>query len=545
MHKLSQPQMHHLLPTFSDAHSTVLFGVAVLSILLAIRGILRSIRESNNALPLPPGPKPLPVVGNLLDMPKDWPWHAFQAWCEKYGDVLFLKLPKASLLVLGSFEAATDLLEKRSAIYSDKSTTEMMKLMRWEWSMAIMPYGPTWREHRRIAHQYLNYDAVKQYRTLQLEEIRACLSRMLETPLHAKEHIHQAVTGIITRMVYGMRLKSMDDEYIELAETATRGFAQALIPGAYFVDILPILRYIPCWVPGVKGRKLAEEYKPFVLGMRDMPFDEVKEKINRGDAEPSMAASLVTKLQEEYKTTNLTFEQDGTARCVAGQLYAAAADTTNASSLVFLLAMALHPEVQRKAQAELDQKVLGTKRLPDFDDLPELVYIEAITLEVLRWLPVAPIGATHRVMEDDEYKGYRIPKGTVVMANGWQILHKPEDYPDPEAFKPERFIKYGKINTDVRDPSTVAFGFGRRYITLSLSQRRRHLAYNSLVMIIASLLHVFDIAPGVDESGKPIKLTTEPKPGLIITVKDCPKSFTPRSTNAARIVREGTEDLVN
>ena len=84
----------------------------------------------------------------------------------------------------------------------------------------------------------------------------------------------------------------------------------------------------------------------------------------------------------------------------------------------FLLAMALYPEVQKKAQAELDA-VVGRNRLPDFDDRDSLPYITAITKECLRWLTVAPFGVPHSSTEDDEYNGYLIPKGSLILPNIW------------------------------------------------------------------------------------------------------------------------------
>ena len=79
-----------------------------------------------------------------------------------------------------------------------------------------------------------------------------------------------------------------------------------------------------------------------------------------------------------------------------------------------MIAMSLYPEVQRKAQEELDH-VVGPDRLPEFSDYNDLVYIQAITLEAMRWMPVLPLGVYHRVMTDDEYMGYFIPKGTVIV----------------------------------------------------------------------------------------------------------------------------------
>ena len=84
----------------------------------------------------------------------------------------------------------------------------------------------------------------------------------------------------------------------------------------------------------------------------------------------------------------------------------------------FFLAMALYPEVQRRAQAEL-AAVVGPHRLPEFEDQKKLPYINAIVKECLRWQNVFTLGLPHRVMEDDEYNGYRIPKGSIVLGNIW------------------------------------------------------------------------------------------------------------------------------
>ena len=91
---------------------------------------------------------------------------------------------------------------------------------------------------------------------------------------------------------------------------------------------------------------------------------------------------------------------------------------------VFLLCMLLHPEVQEKAQAQLDS-VIGSDRLPEFDDKTSLPYIEAIVLESLRWHPVAPLAAPHRSTTDDEYNGYHIAAGTIVIPSIWYALSLP------------------------------------------------------------------------------------------------------------------------
>jgi hypothetical protein len=98
------------------------------------------------------------------------------------------------------------------------------------------------------------------------------------------------------------------------------------------------------------------------------------------------------------------------------------------------MAMALHTHVQGKAQVELDRVLDG--RLPEFNDRPNLPYINALVKESMRWQVVAPLGkplscippcseilqpaaASHVSVNDDEYNGYFIPKGTIVMGNAW------------------------------------------------------------------------------------------------------------------------------
>ena len=84
--------------------------------------------------------------------------------------------------------------------------------------------------------------------------------------------------------------------------------------------------------------------------------------------------------------------------------------------------MVLNPDVQRKAQMELDA-VVGPDRLPRYEDRSALPYIDAIVKESLRWQPVGPLGIAHRTTDNDEYKGYCIPKGAIVISNTWYILH--------------------------------------------------------------------------------------------------------------------------
>jgi len=129
--------------------------------------------------------------------------------------------------------------------------------------------------------------------------------------------------------------------------------------------------------------------------------------------------------------------------------------------------MLLHPDVQRRAQEELDS-ILGTPesplfRLPNFNDRPNLPYIDAIVKESIRLIPPAATGVPHAVIQEDTYRGWVIPKGSMIIANAWAMLRDPNVYSDPESFRPERFLSDDTKLADPDPASNGVFGFGRRY----------------------------------------------------------------------------------
>ncbi|TCD67847.1 hypothetical protein EIP91_011909 [Steccherinum ochraceum] len=505
----------------------ILLGFVVLSY---VRSSTQTRRVRGH---LPPGPPPKWIVGNLFDFPLAKPWETYRRWAEEYGDVVHLDLPVKPIVMLGSLKAANDLLDKRSQIYSDRPQSVMLELLSFGWAFSTMPYGSLWRTCRKHFHEHFNQSIVRhQHSTTQLQESRALLKRILFTPELARQHIRSLPGSSIIKVVYGTRDASRTDTYVRLAETALDAARKASVPGAFMAELLPFLRHIPSWLPGGNARRFSEKYRPSVCEMRDKPFDEVQAAMAAGKTIPCVAYNLIRQLQDAHGTQELTAEQDTVARIVTAVAYAGAADTTTASIESFVLAMGLYPEVQRKAQVELD-RVVGPSRLPDFNDLESLTYVKAVVLETLRWMPAVPLGIPHSLTTDDECNGYHLPKGTILMVNAWAMMKNPEDYPDPDDFKPERFLDAeGNINPDVRDPRTIAFGFGRRICPGS------DFAISLLSICIASMLHVFEIKAGTDESSQPVVLTAEGCSEAISSPLMFPRHIVPRSAQAERLIRD-------
>jgi len=174
--------------------------------------------------------------------------------------------------------------------------------------------------------------------------------------------------------------------------------------------------------------------------------------------------------------------------------------------------------------------VIGNDRLPTLADRPHLPYVNAIVSEVLRWNSVAPTGVPHTAMEDGVIDGHLIPKGSIIVANLWNMLHDPEAYPDPFKFDPERHIATPEKPAQ-RDPRTACFGYGRRICP------GMHLAEASLFCGIAGSLAVLNMTKAV-ENGVEITPVHENTSGIISYPKPFACTITPRSEKAIALINE-------
>ncbi|KAJ8090139.1 hypothetical protein PM082_018723 [Marasmius tenuissimus] len=136
-------------------------------------------------------------------------------------------------------------------------------------------------------------------------------------------------------------------------------------------------------------------------------------------------------------------------------------DTNSRSCKLTVSSLRIFSQILRIIEIIFINRIVGEGRLPDHSDRDALVYVQVVIHEVQRWQPITPTAIVHHVNVEDKYKRYRIPKDSTIIPNIWAILHNEAMYPDPYTFNPERWIKDGKINPDIRD-ITTSFGFGRR-----------------------------------------------------------------------------------
>ncbi|KAF8509759.1 cytochrome P450 [Hysterangium stoloniferum] len=461
-------------------------------------------------------------------MPTQQEWIAFSNWAKIYGDLYYINVLGHDMIVVNSSKVAYDLFEKSSSIYSDRGRLPMLNdLMGFDWNFAFMRYGNLWRRHRKLMHKKFHPTAAAKYHPIQRSQTRKLLQQFCETPTEFVEHLRHTAGAIIMEIIYGIKVAPKNDRYIITAKLAMHGMTVAGNFGTFLVDSMPILKYVPAWFPGAGFKRRAALWRKATTDMSIEPFQAVKRAMEMGNETPSFTASLLAEL---HHMSNKPIGEEDIIRSTGSTVYLGGSETTVSALHTFILAMVCYPEVQRKAQQELD-RVIGLHRLPDFGDRESLPYIELIMKEVYRWHPVVPMGVGHAVTQDDIYGEFFIPKGSIIVGNIWHILHDEKDYgPDTHKFIPERFLRPG-----VKEP-TAAFGFGRRICP------GRYMADNSVFIAIASILKAFSISPAEDINGNPIPIKEAFTSGFTSHPEDFVCRITPRSEIIKRLIYAEIED---
>ncbi|KAI0771956.1 cytochrome P450 [Trametes elegans] len=492
------------------------------AILVAVILLNRFFNTKKRQGPLPPGPKGLPVIGNLLDMPASHEWRTFAQWGQRWGDIISVTFLGQPYVILNSAKHAVELLEKKSSIYSSRPVIPVGgELVGWNRTLALLPYGNRFREYRRLIFQLIGSKKnMERFMPLVEAKTRDFVFELYSEPTGLLKHIRKSAGAIILMMSHGYEVQAENDPFVATVDEAMEQFAVCTAPGAFLANIFPALAHIPSWFPGAGFKKTAAAWRRTLDEMCDKPHEFVKQQMAAGLSPPNFTA---TNLEGE-----LTPEREELVKNAASSLYSGGADTTVSAINTFFLAMTLHPDVQKKAQAEIEA-VVGTDRLPTAEDRENLPYVNAVFLEVLRWNNVAPLAIPHRVIEDDFYNGYFIPKDTIVIANVWQMLHDPETYAEPMAFNPERFVAAPGKEPET-DPRGMVFGFGRR-ICPGLQ-----LADASVFLSIAMSLAVFSVSKVV-ENGEVLEPSTDYTSGTVSHPPPYKCEIKPRSAKAEALLR--------
>ncbi|KAF9254959.1 cytochrome P450, partial [Marasmius fiardii PR-910] len=415
----------------------------LLAVTVAIIFILDTHRRKRSKIPYPPGPKPQLLVGNIFDYPTIKPWRVYREWGKIYGDPIHLEVIGLHMIVVNSRELADRIFEKRSQNYSDRPCILMLDLSGWAKIFTVLlRYDRDWRIHRNLYQQGFRASIVPDHLPIVSAKVGQLLSNLRESPDLCVAHMKTYAAGVILETVYGYGydIAPSNDRLVDIVDKAARTASDTLQPAAMVVNVFPFLRLLPLEL--FAFQRIARDTQRLINEMRTVPYEYVKNNMASGKAK----FSLLAKFLEEHTAKGGYGHQENILRDAMTSAYAAGAETTGHVLENFFLAMAIHPEIQKRAQRELDT-----------------------------------------VLE----------KGATVLSNVWAMTRDESVYPDPETFLPERFLtEEGACNDD---QMLVAFGFGRRICA------GRHFAVQALWMAMASILSQFYIEQSKDGAGRLIK----------------------------------------
>jgi cytochrome P450 len=329
-------------------------------------------------------------------------------------------------------------------------------------------------------HTAVGTQAVRGYRHFQEDETKLLTRDLLETPDDYVMSIERYSVSITSIVGWGRRIDRKNDiiaqESLKLMENV-----DLVVPGLYIIEALPWLCKLPAWLYSLPSTL----WHGSAIGSR---FFWMLSKEGAEAPEDNFAKRLILSQEKEGLS-------DKEVASLAGNLLGGGVDTTTSTMLSCILAMCAFPDVQSKAQAELDA-VVGRHRSPSWEDIYEgrLPYIEAIVKETLRWRTVTILaGIPHANTVDVTYQGYHFPAGTNVTANMWAVHRNPRDFPNPDVFRPERFLN-GLERPYPNARGSNPFGFGRRVCS------GQPLAEQGLLFSLGRLIWAFDMKPGLDDN---------------------------------------------
>lgn len=432
---------------------------------------------------VPPGPFPFPFIGNLPHLGADPPFTMDKLW-KKYGDVYLVKFPVGMSVIVNSCEAVREALVTRKDDFSGRPihSSYPFNIITEGRGISSSDYGAQLMFRQKMIGSAVNVfgNEVKQLEeqvNSATEELLNQVGQMDGQTISLKVYVPAVITSQLWEWLSSRKYHFDDHALTTLVEFSEKMKFLLRLGGIF--QLLPFLKYLP-----TKFMKTLEE----VLVMRGDIFGSVVEEHRRtytkGVVRDVTDCLIAACEAEQTKTVEKNGASVDDIKFLLMDMLFTGADTSTTVVLWFILHILLRKDLQVKLQQELDAAV-GRDRLPLWEDIKNLPYLQATVCEVIRYstpLPLVP----HKTIRDTTIQGYHVPKGTPVFINFYRVHLDPKEWDDPTLFKPERFLDAnGKFIGWTSVSAFMPFGIGRRECPC------QNLAKLQVFSVISCLLHQF------------------------------------------------------
>ncbi|CAN6217868.1 unnamed protein product [Urochloa humidicola] len=432
-----------------------------------------------------PGPAPLPLLGNILDLHGE-PHHALARLAKTYGPVMSLRLGATDVIVASSAAAARDVLQRHDHLLAARSVTDAGRALgNHEHSVIWLPGdSPLWRRLRAVCAGHLfsprGLDATRAAREAKARELVAYLGSRAgagEVAVDVGRVVFSCVLNVVSNVLFSEDVADLSSDRAQELEMLVRDTVEeACKPNVS--DLFPVLARLDLQGRRRRSAELVGRFYDF--------FDAIiaRRLESAGGGGGDDKGDFLDVLFQLRSEDQLSLQ---TIKSFLLDLFAAGTDT-NAITVEWTMAELLrHPAAMSKVRAEL-RDALGSKPYPDESDIDRLPYLRAVVMESMRLHPPSPMLMPHAAMAGGaEVGGYTVPAGTKVIVNLWAVMRDPAVWPDPEAFSPERFEGSGEAEFRGKDRlEFMPFGAGRRACPGT------PMATRVVTLLLASVLHAFE-----------------------------------------------------
>ncbi|XP_038045431.1 cytochrome P450 2U1-like [Patiria miniata] len=451
-----------VLPKLLEGASSFNVQTVVLFVVVLLLTIAWIRRPRN----LPPGPPAWPIIGNTRGLQKGAMHLVMTDWARQYGRIMSVWMGPRLAVVLNDIEAVKEALTKQADSFSKRYVTPRARISLSVKGSFILSNGEVWKERRRFGLSAMRTlgmgkRSVEHKITEEARHLLECFDGEGEKPFDPEHAILNAVSNIICMISFGYRFEYSDPKFARLIKLVKLNLSGSSF--AMLGNLFPFLFYTPLY------RENRDRLQAIAVFIKEV-VKEHKESFDPNDIRDIIDMCLL-EIQQVEKTGEAGDKTGGEGDCepVLSQetiwrgiydLFLAGTDTTTNTLMWLLIYMAVHPDVQKAVQKEIDD-VIGSDRQPTFEDRNQMPYTNAVLLETLRVRPVAPNALPHETVNETRLLGFTLPAKTIVYVNIWAIHQDPTCWKDPEKFNPSRFLSQGGKTVE-RPEALIPFGLGRR-----------------------------------------------------------------------------------